>query len=107
MLVTQISSLPTLRTKCLSIHCNQCAKCLKTGGAVGNVSDKEGDRLENAIVALQSSQTEKQFMVELANLRRVTVEGQQRLQNALQAEYGSRVQVDADASSLSDDDLFN
>jgi len=79
----------------------------KTGGAVGNVSDKEGDRLENAIVALQSSQTEKQFMVELANLRRVTVEGQQRLQNALQAEYGSRVQVDADASSLSDDDLFN
>lgn len=33
----------------------------KTGGAVGNVSDREGDRFENMIASLDQSQDEEQF----------------------------------------------
>ncbi len=33
----------------------------KTGGAVGNVSDREGDRFENMVASLSQAQDEKQF----------------------------------------------
>lgn len=60
----------------------------KTGGAVGNVSDREGDRMENAIVSLDTAQSDEQFMEQLNNLIRITVEAKERIQDAYVREYG-------------------
>ena len=41
----------------------------KTGGAVGNVSDKEGERLENSLAALDQAQTTEDFQRQLKVVR--------------------------------------
>lgn len=58
----------------------------KTGGAVGNVSDKEGERLENSLAALNQAQTTEDFRNQLKIVRR-------RLQNskaAIQRAYSEQ-----------------
>ena len=78
----------------------------KSGGAVGNVSDKEGDRMENQMIALNAAQSDDQYRKELEKLVEITREGQARIQNALRLEYGDRVGGTGDLGSMSDEDLF-
>lgn len=61
----------------------------KTGGAVGQVSEAEGQRMENAFVSLSQAQSPEQFRQELKNFIRIMEEGQQRVRNAFKEQYGS------------------
>lgn len=60
-----------------------------TGGAVGNVSNMEGKRFEEQLVALDTAQTDEQFKLELEKLLQLTDESAARLQNAYQSQFGS------------------
>lgn len=59
----------------------------KTGGAVGNVSDKEGDRLENAWVALGQSQDTETYKRRLNDLIRIADEGIANIERAYNDQY--------------------
>jgi len=60
----------------------------KTGGAVGNVSDAEGGRFENAFVALTQAQSYPQFVEELDRLISMNAESKNLLIDAYSSEYG-------------------
>jgi hypothetical protein len=59
-----------------------------TGGAVGNVSNAEGQRFENLQAALRQIQTGKQARSELERLVRELDESEDRLKNAFERTYG-------------------
>lgn len=59
----------------------------KTGGAVGNVSDAEGGRFENAFVALQQAQSYEQFIAQLDKLIGLNAETKGMLTDAYNTEY--------------------
>lgn len=61
----------------------------KTGGAVGNVSEAEGGRFENAFVALSQAQSYPQFLQELDRLIALNDESKTRIKDAYTTEYGS------------------
>jgi len=61
----------------------------KTGGAVGNVSDREGDRLENAMTALEQSQDTETYKKRLQELIDQMELSKQRVQTAYDEEYGN------------------
>ena len=75
----------------------------KTGGAVGNVSDREGDRLQNAAAALEQSQDTETFKLRLGELKQVAKDAKDRLQRAYSETYGD----DEAGSGSSIDDLLN
>jgi len=85
----------------------------KSGGAVGNVSDKEGDRMENQMVAVKKAQSDEQARSEFEKLVEMQKEAQQRIKDAFRLDYGDRIPLDEifappkDVKSMSDDDLFN
>lgn len=58
-----------------------------TGGAVGNVSDAEGKRFENAYVALTQSQSYEQFIENLDRLIDMTTGSVERIKNAYERDY--------------------
>src|SRR3990167_7187368 len=70
----------------------------KTGGAVGNVSDKEGDRLEQAWVALERTQDEKSFRGHLQKLIAVADLAASRVQQAYADSYGEAGAIQNDTS---------
>ena len=55
-----------------------------TGGALGNVSDRETALLQNVLGSLEQSQTQAQFLQHLGDLERTYRESMQRLQSAYQ-----------------------
>jgi len=55
-----------------------------TGGALGNVSDRETALLQNVLGSLEQSQTQTQFLQHLSDLERTYTESMQRLQAAYQ-----------------------
>lgn len=61
----------------------------KTGGAVGQVTEREWPILQNNLVALSRAQDEKQFRTELNNLVKWGEGVKQRLKQAYDADYGS------------------
>lgn len=61
----------------------------KTGGALGQVSDAEGVRLENAIAALDRAQDLPSFQRALNDIVSYTKDAKQRLQGAYQTDYGN------------------
>jgi hypothetical protein len=67
----------------------QMREASKTGGALGSVSDAEGARLENAFGALQKTTSVEHAVKELANIRRIALEGKQRMQDAYERQYGT------------------
>jgi len=85
----------------------------KSGGAVGNVSNKEGDRMENQMVAVKKAQSDEQARSEFEKLVEMQKEAQQRIKDAFRLDYGDRIPLDEifappkDVKSMSDDDLFN
>jgi hypothetical protein len=69
----------------------------KTGGALGNVSDAEGKRLEANLAALQNAQSLEQFKVELGKIIKFTDEAKDRLRGAYNLKHKDRVAGGAEA----------
>lgn len=61
----------------------------KTGGAVGNVSDKEGDKLERTIAGLDQSAGTPKFKENLKKAMDQVATSMQLIQNAFDEEYGN------------------
>src|SRR3990167_7970292 len=57
--------LTTLKSSIFSNELTAMREASKTGGAVGNVSDREGDKLENALGALQMYQSPEDHIAQL------------------------------------------
>lgn len=64
----------------------------KTGGAVGNVSDREGDKLERTLAALDQMQGTPDFVKELDKAIAQVELSKQLIQNAFDEEYGQQTQ---------------
>lgn len=60
-----------------------------TGGAVGNVSDREGDKLEKMLVALDRTMGTKDFQAALVDAQRQLRESAAIIRKAYEEEYGS------------------
>lgn len=58
-----------------------------TGGALGNVSDAEGARLESNIAALDLGQSDEALLGQLKKLRSSTVNSQARIREAYQTDF--------------------
>jgi hypothetical protein len=69
----------------------------KTGGALGNVSDAEGKRLEANLAALQNAQSYDQFRTELQKILTFTEESKGRLRSAYNLKHKDRVPGAAEA----------
>lgn len=63
----------------------------KTGGALGNVSDAEGKRLEANLAALQNAQSLQQFQKELKAIIQFTNEAKDRLRGAYNLKHKERL----------------
>ena len=63
------SELVTLKSSIFSGELTAMREASKTGGAVGNVSDREGDKLENALGALNMSQSPENFKLQLQKIK--------------------------------------
>ena len=61
----------------------------KSGGALGNVSDAEGQRLEAAFGALQRTSSIKQALREMDKIERLTGESRERIIQAFNRQYGA------------------
>lgn len=62
----------------------------KTGGALGNVSDKESERLENNLAALARAQSYPAFKKAMDDIVSYADEAEQRMTSAFDQTYGSR-----------------
>lgn len=60
----------------------------KTGGAVGNVSDAEGGRFENAFISLLQAQSFEQFVEQLDRLIGINADSRKRIIGAYEQEFG-------------------
>lgn len=60
----------------------------KTGGAVGNVTDKEGDKLQATLAALDQKQGTPQFRDELRKARHQLARSRQIIREAFTEQYG-------------------
>jgi hypothetical protein len=60
----------------------------KTGGGVGNVSNREGDRLSSAIAPLSQEQSEEQLRQSLKDIAEYADDGASNIQNAFIKTYG-------------------
>jgi len=77
----------TLKAKAFISALSAMRASSKTGGAVGNVSDAEGGRFENAFVALTQAQSYGQFIQELDRLIALNEETKLLLTSAYTDEY--------------------
>ncbi len=62
----------------------------KTGGALGQIAVQELERLENAIVAVKTSQDPKTFAASMKELVKINNEAKQRLQSVYAQTYSNR-----------------
>jgi predicted nucleotide-binding protein (sugar kinase/HSP70/actin superfamily) len=74
----------------------------KTGGAVGNVSDKEGDKLERTIAALDQAQGTPDFQKQLKAAQNQVKLSKTLIQNAYQEQYGHLEESQDDVRSKAD-----
>jgi hypothetical protein len=81
------SLLETLKSQAFISALGAMREASKTGGAVGNVSDAEGGRFENAFVALKQAQSYPQFIRELDRLIEINEESKRRIGSAYSMEY--------------------
>lgn len=65
----------------------------KTGGAVGNVSDREGDRLASVIASTKRSKSTKGFIASLDEIESTGLSAKQRLINAFNEQYGDSISM--------------
>ena len=72
----------------------------KTGGAVGNVSDREGDKLENTISAMGQAQGTSDFKKQLTKAREQLRLSKELINNAYEEQFGS-VEAFAGPNSVS------
>jgi len=63
----------------------------KTGGALGNVSDAEGKRLEANLAALDTAQSTEDFAKGLAKVIEFSNQAKQRLADSYKMHYGARL----------------
>jgi hypothetical protein len=92
----------TLKSKIFTTVLQRIREQSKTGGAVGNVSDREGDRMENNLVALNNAQSYGQFIQQLHKLVDDAKLTDMRLQTAFDETYQG---VGAPAEPEGDDPL--
>lgn len=76
----------------------------KTGGAVGNVSDREGDRLENAWAALGQSQDTETFKRRMDDLINIARDFKSRTQTAFDDEYADVGEQSQSSGGLNEDE---
>lgn len=82
------SLVDTLKNKVFTTTLQALRDASKTGGAVGNVSDREGDRLENALVALDQAQDTATYQKRLAGVVKIANQAMDRLNRAYEETYG-------------------
>lgn len=74
----------------------------KTGGAVGNVSDKEGDKLERTIAALDQAQGTSKFKEQLKAAAKQVQLSKVLIQNAYTEQYGHLEENESDIRGKAD-----
>lgn len=77
----------------------------KTGGALGNVSDNEGKRLENNLAALDRAQSYEEYKKELANIVNYVKEAKARVSHAWAMQWGNEKKVVTEGVKSADDFL--
>ena len=77
----------------------------KTGGALGNVSDNEGKRLENNLAALDRAQSYEEYKKELANIVNYVKEAKARVSHAWAMQWGNEKKVLTESAKSADDFL--
>jgi len=83
------ANLDTLKAQ-IGVHTlNAMREASKTGGAVGNVTEKEWPILQNQLGALQQSQTTAEFKRNLANVRASLVRIKEGIRQSYQTTYGN------------------
>lgn len=78
----------------------------KTGGALGNVSDAEGRRLEANLAALDQRQTTEQFKEGLRQILQYVDTADSNMQGAFDDKYAPRIKSDADYEALPSGTVF-
>lgn len=64
----------------------------KTGGALGNVSDAEGKRLESYLAALSQAQSPEQFKAQLGKIKQFSADAKGRLKTALDRQWNGKAE---------------
>lgn len=70
----------------------------KTGGALGNVSNEEGKRLESNLAALDRAQSLEQFQASLKKIVQYTEGAKDRLKNAYELKQGKNISAQTSAT---------
>lgn len=73
----------------------------KTGGAVGNVSNREGDKLEATLGALQQAQGTSDFKIQLKKVQEQVRQSKELIQNAFDEQFRD-VRMSTPQNSLAD-----
>lgn len=77
----------------------------KTGGALGNVSDAEGARLENNIAALDKAQSYEEYQAQLKKIIQYTTDAKDRFNRAFALQYGNTQKAVSSETKKADDYL--
>ena len=76
-------------------------KASPTGAAVGNVTEKEGDKLQAALVSLKNAQSEESMRSALQQVIAYSTGGKNRLQKAFDLEWGDYKQSETGPKDIS------
>ena len=82
------AKLETIKAKVFVTALQSMREASKTGGAVGNVSDKEGDKLENTLTSLKQSQGTAEFQKELQKAQRQLELSKALIKRAFDEQFG-------------------
>lgn len=85
---TAQAKLDSIRSRIFVSALQSMREASKTGGAVGNVSDREGDKLENTMAALAQAQGTKDFRSELNKAMEKLDLSMERIRRAYTETYG-------------------
>lgn len=96
------ANLDSLKSKVFAQTIQAMRDASKTGGAVGNVSDREGARFESMLASLMQSQSEKQFKENLQAIIDYTAELKTSYKDAYRKTYGEIDRTEPEAGSGSD-----
>ena len=83
------ANLETLKVKVGFATLQAMREASKTGGALGQISEREGEWLQNALVSLQSAQSEEQVRAHLQQIKDHISGLKAQYQEAYRATYGT------------------
>lgn len=98
-------TLNTIKSNIFQTALQSMREASKTGGAVGNVSDREGDKLERTIGALDQAQGTPKFKEELQKAIKQVNLSKELIETAFQEQFGSVMESQGDVRTRADEIL--